>query len=274
MYTMAQLYIISTPIGNLDDITLRAIKILNLVDIVVCEDTRISKKLLNHLQISKPLISYNNYNEQEKTQLLSKLLLEGKNIGLISDAGTPLISDPGFLLIRECYAKGIVVTTAPGPCSIIAALVLSGLPLNRFLFLGFLNKSSLKKQELFKKYQYEDITLAFFESPHRILNTLQDLAKIFPKGQEVVIAKELTKLYEEIKINTLDNLIAFYQTNKAYGELVILIKPKLDALPVNDLIAIIKSNLGTLNPSDLAKKLAKEFNTTKNIIYEEILKLK
>ncbi|MDR0484954.1 MAG: 16S rRNA (cytidine(1402)-2'-O)-methyltransferase [Alphaproteobacteria bacterium] len=271
------LYIVSTPIGNLDDITLRAIKTLQSVDIIVCEDTRVSSKLLQHLGISKKLISYNNYNENDKTLSIINLIEDGNNIALISDAGTPLISDPGYLLVHKARQKNIKVEAIGGVCSPIIALTLSSLPTNRFLFLGFLDKSASKKKDIFKKYQDSEATLIFFESPNRILNTLQDMLEVFGDNQEVVVAKELSKLYEEVKKDTLANLIEFYENNKPRGEFVVLCYPMEKTYSIDSLQELISTYLkdnAMESTKNVAKSLSAITNINKNIIYDEIIKYK
>ncbi len=270
------LYIVSTPIGNLDDITLRAIKVLNEVDIVVCEDTRVSKKLLAHLGINKKLVSYNNYNENNKTSYIVSLLQEGNNIALISDAGTPLVSDPGFVLVRSLIKKNIKIEAIGGISSPIVALTLSGLPTNKFLFLGFLDKSSTKKKVLFEKYKNDDLTLIFFESPNRVQNTLQDIADVFRDNQEVVIARELTKLYEEIKVGSVSSLINFYQENKPRGEMVVLLKPSLDKnYNLENIGNLIQEYLqSSKSTKETSKKIAEITGLSKSMVYDKVIKFK
>ncbi|MDR2007708.1 MAG: 16S rRNA (cytidine(1402)-2'-O)-methyltransferase [Alphaproteobacteria bacterium] len=267
------LYIVSTPIGNLEDITLRAVNTLRSADIIVCEDTRVSAKLLQHLGISKKLISHNNYNENEKTDFVISLLKEGHNIALISDAGTPLISDPGYVLVQQAQQENIKIEAIGGMCSPIVALTLSGLPTNRFLFLGFLDKSNTKKQEIFKKYMDSEATIIFFESPNRLLDSLQAMVDIYGKEQEVVVARELSKLYEEVKKDSLANLIMFYENNKPRGEFVVLYHPQAAIYDINNIEDLIKeySNLST---KDMAKTLAEITGINKNIIYDKIIQYK
>jgi 16S rRNA (cytidine1402-2'-O)-methyltransferase len=271
------LYIVSTPIGNLEDITLRAIKTLEYVDIVVCEDTRVSKKLLNHLGIkNKRLVSYNNYNENEKTSYIISLLEEGNNVALISDAGTPLISDPGFILVRELIQKNIKIEAIGGISAPIVALTLSGLPTNKFLFLGFLDKSSSKKKKLFEKYKNDDLTLIFFESPNRVQATLQDILEVLGENQEVVVARELTKLYEEIKTDTVCELINYYETKKPRGEMVVLLKPSLNTeYTLENIAELIKEHLsGDKSTKEISKDIANITGLSKNIVYDEVIKYK
>lgn len=270
------LYIVSTPIGNMDDITLRAIKTLQEVDIIVCEDTRVSKKLLTHLGINKKLVSYNNYNENEKTDYIVHLLKEGNNIALISDAGTPLISDPGFVLVRELRKQDIKIEAVGGISAPIVALTLSGLPTNKFIFLGFLDKSSNKKKNLFEKYKGDDLTLICFESPNRIQATLQDIADSLGENQEVVIARELTKLYEEIKIGTALELVVYYEQTKPRGEMVLLLKPSFNVeYGLEDIGALIKEHLkGDKSTKEISKEIASITGLSKNMVYDEVIKYK
>ncbi|MCL2566993.1 MAG: 16S rRNA (cytidine(1402)-2'-O)-methyltransferase [Alphaproteobacteria bacterium] len=273
----SQLYIVSTPIGNLDDITLRAINTLKMADVIVCEDTRVSLKLLQHLGISKKLISYNNYNENEKTAFIINLLKEGNNIALISDAGTPLISDPGYVLVNQARQENIKIEAIGGVSAPIVALTLSGLPADKFLFLGFLDKSSNKKQETFKKYQNAEATLIFFESPNRILDTLKDMAAVYGEQQQAATARELSKMYEEVKLDTLNNLIAFYESSKPRGEFVVLCRPSAKPYDINNLENLIKEHMKEsvgLSTKDMSKNLAEITNINKSIIYDKIVQYK
>ncbi len=273
------LYIISTPIGNLNDITLRALETLRSVDIIICEDTRVSRVLLKHFAIDKRLISYNNNNERGKTPVIIELLLSGKNIGLISDAGTPLISDPGFILLREVQNKGIKVEGIGGICSIILALTLSGLPSNQFIFLGFLERTSNKRCEIFRKYRADNLTIIFFESPKRIKNTLQDIMDVFGKDVEIVIARELTKMYEEIKREKIENLIDLYNTKPPKGEIVVLLRSCSDNISLESLDAHIedffsKDKNKNISTKHMAKIIASELGVKKNVVYEKIIQYK
>jgi 16S rRNA (cytidine1402-2'-O)-methyltransferase len=243
----------------------------------VCEDTRVSKKLLNHLGIkNKRLVSYNNYNENEKTSYIISLLEEGNNVALISDAGTPLISDPGFILVRELIQKNIKIEAIGGISAPIVALTLSGLPTNKFLFLGFLDKSSSKKKKLFEKYKNDDLTLIFFESPNRVQATLQDILEVLGENQEVVVARELTKLYEEIKTDTVCELINYYETKKPRGEMVVLLKPSLNTeYTLENIAELIKEHLsGDKSTKEISKDIANITGLSKNIVYDEVIKYK
>lgn len=275
MNTQATLYIVATPIGNLEDITLRAIKTLKEVELILCEDKRVSSVLLKHLGIRKPLVSYHLYNEKNKLNETINLILQNKKVALISDAGTPLISDPGYLLIKECAKHNIALTPIPGACSMVAALSVAGIPVNQFVFLGFLDKSATKQQKVLQRYSVEGATIVFFESPNRLVNTLKNLSKIYGATQEVVVVKELTKMFEEIKQDTLTNLLQYYQENLPRGEFVVLLHPKINyEISQDDLIIQIKHGIENTSPSLLAKQLAKKYNINKNTVYDEILKIK
>jgi len=219
------LYIVPTPIGNLQDITLRALDILKQVDLILAEDTRTSSKLLNHYQINRPLSSYHQHNEHQLLQHLTNQLVEGKNIAMISDAGTPGISDAAFLLVRECIKVGVKVECLPGATAFVPALVNSGLPMNRFVFEGFL---PLKKgrQTLLKKLVEEDRTMIFYESPHRLVKTLQEFIQYFGAGRLCSVSRELTKLYEENVHGTLEELVTHFQKKEVKGEIVLVLAGK------------------------------------------------
>ncbi|XWO14172.1 Ribosomal RNA small subunit methyltransferase I [Candidatus Hepatincola sp. Pdp] len=275
MNTQATLYIVATPIGNLEDITLRAIKTLQGAELILCEDKRVSSVLLKHLGIRKPLVSYHLHNEKSKLADTINLILQHKQVALISDAGTPLISDPGYLLIKECAKHNIVVTPIPGACSLVAALSVAGIPVNQFIFLGFLDKSCSKQEKILQRYSIEGATIAFFESPNRLVNTLKNLSKIYGSNQEVVVAKELTKMFEEIKRDSLTNLLQYYQDTPPKGEFIVLIHPKTNyEISQDDLIIQIKHGIENTSPSLLAKQLANKYNINKNTVYDEILKIK
>jgi 16S rRNA (cytidine1402-2'-O)-methyltransferase len=270
------LYIVATPIGNLEDITHRAVRILSEVDLIVCENKKVSSKLLKHLNISKKLVNYNAFNENTNVDIIINLIKEHNSVALISDAGTPLISDPGFHLVQACISNNIEVITIPGASSVISALSVSALPLNKFVFLGFLDKTSNKRQQALKEFIDSDITIVFFESPHRILNTLKDIAQVFAHNQTVVLARELTKLYEEVKRDTVENLIEFYNSNKAKGEFVVLLKPTAKILhhTEEDIHKYIAIHIDTQKPKDLAKTIALKFNITTKASYDIITAFK
>lgn len=220
-----KLYLVPTPIGNLDDITLRAIKILQTVDAILAEDTRTSGVLLRHLNISKPLHSYHIFNEHQTVQRLVSQLKEGKTLALVSDAGTPGISDPGFLLVRECIKNDIPVECLPGPTAFVPALVNSGLPGDRFTFEGFLPHKKGRQTRLAELAE-EERTMIFYESPHRLLKTLQQFAEVFGPDRQASVSRELTKLFEENQRGTLTELIAYFSQKAIKGELVVCVQGK------------------------------------------------
>ena len=219
------LYIVPTPIGNLQDITLRALEVLKKVDLILAEDTRTSSKLLNHYEIKKPLSPYHQHNEHQVLQHLVNQLLHGKTMALISDAGTPGISDPAFLLVRECLKVGIKVECLPGATAFVPALLNSGLPANRFAFEGFL---PLKKgrQTLFKKLAEDERTLIFYESPVRLIRTLEEMKEYFGASRFCSVSRELSKMFEENIRGTLEEVCDHFKQKNVKGEIVIIIAGK------------------------------------------------
>jgi len=216
------LYIVPTPIGNLKDISLRALDVLKEVDLILAEDTRTSSNLLNHYQITKTLAPYHQHNEHRVLQHLLNQLLEGKNMALVTDAGTPGISDPAFLLVRECIKAGVKVECLPGPTAFVPALVNSGIPSNRFVFEGFL---PLKKgrQTLLKKLAAEERTMIFYESPMRLVKTLQEFIRYFGPGRPCCVSRELTKMFEENKRGSLQEVCDYFNEKNPKGEIVIIV---------------------------------------------------
>ncbi len=221
----SRLYLIPSPIGNLGDITYRAVEILKQADGILCEDTRGSGILLKHYNISKPLTPYHQHNEHKVLQHIIDQLLSGKTYALITDAGTPGISDPGFLLVRECLRNNIAVECLPGATAFVPALVQSGIPSNRFVFEGFL---PIKKgrQNMLKQLAEEERTIILYESPHRLVKTLQELALAFGAERPAAVCRELTKMFEETRKDTLVNLAAHYEKTPPKGEIVIVIEGK------------------------------------------------
>lgn len=216
------LYIVPTPIGNLQDITLRALEVLKKVDLILAEDTRTTIKLLNHYQVIRPLSPYHQHNEHLVLQHLINQLMEGKTMALVSDAGTPGISDPAFLLVRECIKVGVKVECLPGSTAFVPALVNSGLPANRFAFEGFLPQKK-GRQTMFKKLAEEERTMIFYESPHRLVKTLDEMIQYFGAGRLCSVSRELTKLYEENARGTLEEVSEHFKKKEVKGEIVIVV---------------------------------------------------
>lgn len=220
---MAQLYLVPTPVGNLDDMTHRAVRVLNTVDFILAEDTRTSRVLLNHYQIKKPLMSYHMHNEHQKLDAWVGKIQSGESAALISDAGTPGISDPGFLLVRACLEAGIKVECLPGPTAFVPAIVHSGLPCDRFVFEGFLPVKKGRKTRI-DSLKTEKRTLIFYESPHKILKTLTDLSQVFGGDRQASISREISKKFEETLRGTLADLLTHFQNHAPKGEMVLVVK--------------------------------------------------
>ena len=258
-----RLFIVATPIGNLDDITFRAVQVLKSVDIVLAENTRHSKKLLLHLDILKTIRAFHEHNEREKTKAIISEIRSGKSIALISDAGTPLISDPGYFLVAQAKKEGLKVVPIPGPTALITALSASGLASDSFTFLGFLPSKQTARVKLLKSLVGRTETSIFYESPKRILATLTDMHLIYGDSREVCLAKELTKVFETIQTGSIPNLIDYLtiDQNHQKGEFVILISAtdKIDIAEaetqLNSLLPILCAELGASKAAKLASKI-------------------
>lgn len=268
-----KLYLVATPIGNLEDITLRAINVLKNVDLIAAEDTRHTLKLLNHLEISKPLISYHRHNEEIRAEELIKELKTGKNIGLVSDAGTPGICDPGEEIIKKCIEESIKVVPIPGACAMINALITSGISTKEFIFLGFLPLNKKSRKEKLEEIKNANKTIILYEAPHKLKNTLNDLSDIL-QSREVVLARELTKIHEEYIRGTVKELME--KTDNLKGEMILIIeknnKDNEEALnSLNNLTLEEHYNFYEkrgLNKKEIIKKIAKDRNVSKNEIYQ------
>lgn len=217
------LYIVATPIGNLEDITLRALRILKEAELVVAEDTRRTGVLLKHYEIKKPLLSYHDHNKAERTQRIIERLKAGEKIALVSDSGTPGISDPGFYLVRKAIESELPVIPIPGPTALISGLVVSGLPTDKFVFEGWLPRKSTQRKRRLKELSQEPRTIIFFESPHRILNSLKDCLLVFGDRQGA-LCRELTKKFETVRRDKISNLIKEYSDKSPKGEFVVVIE--------------------------------------------------
>jgi 16S rRNA (cytidine1402-2'-O)-methyltransferase len=219
------LYLVPTPIGNLADITLRALEILKSVNLILCEDTRTSGFLLKHYSITKPLQSFHNFNEHKILQSLVQRMKQGETMALISDAGTPGISDPGFLIARACLQEGIKIECLPGATAFVPALLKSGLPADRFAFEGFLPHKK-GRQTMLKKLAEEERTMIFYESPHRLVKSLEQFKEYFGEDRQASVSRELSKKFEETKNGTLTELVAYFQAKEVKGEIVIVVGGK------------------------------------------------
>lgn len=267
------LYLVATPIGNLEDITFRAINTLKEVDYIYCEDKRVSSKLLNHYEISKPLKSYHDFNKEVQTNELIELLQKGHNIALISDAGYPLISDPGYFVIREAIKHEFNVVSIPGANALLSALVVSGIAPHPFMFYGFLDHKESKKINELEALKNHKETLIFYESPHRILKTIKVMHKVLGE-RNIVIARELTKRYEEIIRGTTKTLL---DLESIKGEIVVIVEGKTEEEMDLDLTIIEEVNKYIeegLSSKDAIKKTAKNRSLPKNDVYQEYINQK
>ena len=263
-----KLYLIPTPIGNMDDISKRMIDTLNYVDIIFCEDTRSTTILMNYLKIKKPLISNHKFNEEKNIDKLIEYLKSGKNVGIVSDRGTPIISDPGFLLTKSAIDNGFEVVAVPGPTAFVSALITSGIQPSPFIFYGFLNsKSSSRKKELEKLKFYKE-TIIFYEAPHRLLDTIEDMKNILGNNRKISISREITKKYEKNYHGTLGNI----NIDKDFirGEFVIVLEGNQEKENFSDISIIEHINLyveQNLKIMDAIKQVAKDRNMKKNEVY-------
>ena len=268
------LYLVATPIGNLEDITFRAINILKEVDLIAAEDTRHTLKLLNHYEISKPLISYHRHNEEIKVDGLIEKLKEGQNIAVVSDAGTPAICDPGEVIVKEALRENIKVVPIPGACAFVNALVASGLDTKEFVFYGFLSINKKLRKEKLEQIEKENKTIILYEAPHKLKNTLEDLKEIL-EDRKIVIARELTKIHEEFIKGTAKEILEKYTEPK--GEHIILIeanpikqedeeKLKINNMTIEEHYKYYEEH--GFSKNEIIKKIAKDKGVTKNEIYK------
>lgn len=269
------LYIVATPIGNRDDITVRAVEVLKSVSLIAAEDTRHSRPLLNHYAISTPLAAFHEHNERQMMDKITAMLHAGDSIALISDAGTPLISDPGFPLVRECHRLGIPVSPLPGASAALAALSAAGLPTDRFRFEGFPARTSSARQEQFSRLKDDPVTLVFYESSHRVVDSLADMAAVFGEERTAVMARELTKLHETIRQDSLGGLCEFVaaDNNQRKGEFVILVAGRVAEAEALDpeavrILQVLLEELPTKKAAALAARITGE---KKNRLYQQAL---
>lgn len=273
-----KLYVVATPIGNLEDITLRAINVLKEADFIIAEDTRHTLKLLNHLEISKPLISYYKQNEHSKSDMILERIEQGESVALVSDAGTPGISDPGEVIIKEAIKRDIEVIPIPGACAFVNALVASGLSSSHFYFEGFLPVNKKEKYDRLEQIKYINSTIIFYEAPHKLVKTLEDIKEILG-DRKVVLARELTKIHEEFIRGTITDVLAKLPEN-IKGEFVVLVEGselsqkemethELNLLTLEDHYKVYEK-VG-LDKKEIIKKIAKDRGVTKNEVYKHFI---
>lgn len=276
------LYLCATPIGNLEDITYRVLRILKEVDLIAAEDTRNSIRLLNHFEIKTPMTSYHEYNKIDKAYQLVAKMREGKNIALITDAGTPGISDPGEDIVRICYEEGIPVTSLPGAAACITALTMSGLPTRRFAFEAFLPKDKKEHQAVLEELKTETRTIIIYEAPHHLVRTLQELSDTLGGDRRLTICRELTKRHEEKLQMTLTDSLSYYEVNEPRGEYVLIIAGRSreemkkeeqagwEALSLEEHMAHYESR--GIDRKEAMKRVAKDRGVSKRDIYQALLK--
>ena len=266
------LYLVPTPIGNLGDISQRMADTLGAVDFIAAEDTRVSLKLLNHLGLKKPLLSYYRHNTETGGQAVLDRLLAGESCALVTDAGTPAVSDPGEDLVRLCAQNGVEVVAIPGPCALITALSVSGLPTGRFTFEGFLAMNKKNRRAHLEELRQERRTMIFYEAPHKLTATLADLAEVFGPDRRISLCRELTKLHEEVRRTTLGEAMAWYAENPPRGEFVLVVEGAAEgakAQPTLEegLARVAQLREEGLSLKDAARQAAKETGLPKNELY-------
>lgn len=270
------LYLVATPIGNLSDFSPRAIEILENVDFIAAEDTRVSMKLLNHFGIKKPLVSYHEHNHVSAGQSILNRLLIGESCALVTDAGTPAISDPGEDLVRLCAENGVEVLSIPGCCAAVNALAVSGLPTGRFTFEGFLTVNKKSRREHLESLKNEERTMIFHEAPHKLRTTLDDLAAAFGKDRRIALCREMTKLHEETRRCTIGEAIAYYTESTPKGEYVLVVagaeKAEKSAVNLEDGVAqVLALRESGMRLKDAAKEVAEHTGLSKNDLYAAAL---
>ena len=272
------LYLVPTPIGNLGDISLRCRQTLEQVDFIAAEDTRVTLKLLNHLGIKKSLVSYYEHNKASKGNVILERILAGESCALVSDAGSPAISDPGEDLVKQCAAAGVTVCAIPGPCAVITALSISGQSTGRFCFEGFLSTAKKSRREHLEALVTETRTMVFYEAPHKLLSTLQDMAVAFGPDRPISLCRELTKLHEEVVRTTLGEAVEKYTENPPKGEFVLVLagspEVKKEEATADDAAQRVAQLMEEgLSRKDAIKQVAKELDLPKNVVYDAALHL-
>ena len=272
------LYLVPTPIGNLGDISIRCKQTLEEADFIAAEDTRVTLKLLNHLGIKKSLVSYFEHNKTQKGEAIVARILAGETCALVSDAGSPAISDPGEELVKQCAEAGITVCAIPGPCAVITALSISGQSTGRFCFEGFLSTAKKSRKEHLEALIGEQRTMIFYEAPHKLLGTLESMAEVFGEDRPISLCRELTKLHEEVVRTTLGGAIALYREQAPKGEFVLVVAgaepPKKEAFTADDAAQRVAQLMNEgLSRKDAVKQTAKELDLPKNVVYDAALNM-
>ncbi len=267
-----RLYLVPTPIGNLGDISPRCAQTLAEVDFIAAEDTRVTRKLLSYLELKKPLVSYYRHNTQESAPAILSRLLGGESCALVTDAGTPAISDPGEELVAQCAQAGVEVVSLPGPCALVCALAASGLPTGRFTFEGFLAMNKKNRRAHLESLRGEERTMLFYEAPHKLTATLRDLEETFGAERRVALCRELTKLHEEIRRTTLGEALGWYEANPPRGEFVLVVEgappPEPDGSALERAMERMETYLAQgLSRKDAARQAAGEFGVSRNALY-------
>ncbi|MCQ2418294.1 MAG: 16S rRNA (cytidine(1402)-2'-O)-methyltransferase [Clostridia bacterium] len=269
------LYLVPTPIGNLGDISDRCRKTLAEADFIAAEDTRVSVKLLNHLELKKPMVSYHEHNKKESGEKVLARLLEGQTCALVTDAGSPAISDPGEDLVRLCAERGVQVIAIPGPCALVTALSISALPTGRFCFEGFLPVPKKERKERLAGLVRESRTMIFYEAPHKLRATLSDLLSAFGEGRHISLCRELTKLHEQVQRMTLKEAVDFYAENEPRGEYVLVVEGAAEVqeeVSETDALSLVRSLIERgISKKDAVKQVAKETGISKNALYDAVL---
>ena len=272
------LYLVPTPIGNLGDISVRCRETLEKADFIAAEDTRVSLKLLNYLGIKKSLVSYYEHNKAQKGDMILERILAGETCALVSDAGSPAISDPGEDLVRQCAEAGITVCAIPGPCAVITALSISGQSTGRFCFEGFLSTAKKSRRQHLESLISEQRTMVFYEAPHKLLNTLQSMAEVFGADRNISLCRELTKLHEEVYRTTLGEAIDHYTQQPPKGEFVLIVAgcapEEKEEATVQDAATRVKALMAQgISRKDAIKQTAKELDMPKNLVYDAALNI-
>jgi len=273
------LYVVGTPIGNLGDITERQLEILGAVDFIAAEDTRVTRKLLTHFDLHTPLVSYHEHSPEAVIRRIAERLHSGESCAVVTDAGMPCISDPGALLVQRCIAESIPMQVVPGPSAVISALAVSGQDTGRFCFEGFLSVNKKQRYAHLNSLKNEQRTMIFYEAPHKLLHTLQDMAEVFGRDRSLTLCRELTKIHEEVQKTTIQEAAAFYEVNPPRGEFVLVVAgagiPEEEQPSMDTVIAAARERIAAgERAADVCRQLAAETGYAKRALYEAVIQNK